>query len=64
MGSKPGDMEPVSGVLVVPVDRPKISSRDGGTIGGGDGDDDGVAIGVRIMIWGGSGLRGPGTIPC
>lgn len=57
-------MEPVSGLLVAPVDRPKISSREGGTIGGSDGDDDGVAIGVRITIWGGSGLRGPVPIPC
>lgn len=57
-------MEPVSGVLVLPVDRPQISSREGGTIGGSDGDNDGVAIGVRITISGGSGLRGPAPIPC
>lgn len=64
IASQLGKMELVSGVLVLPVDRAQTSSREGERIGGSDGDNDGVAIGLRITICGGSGLRGPVPIPC
>lgn len=64
MNSYPDNTEPVSEVLMVPVDCRHISPREGATIRGSDGDDGGVASGVRITISGGSGLRGPAPIPC